>query len=114
MRHLIGNLEREAIELAHVWPKTYPSLEPGRENCCCFWFVGLEIKKDLGGQTLDLTSPIKKFTELVMGTAVSIGRWKEGGVMLVFSFEIGHFASIFFLLISEFSLFYQLHLILEF
>ena len=32
VRHLILNLEREAIELAHVWPKTYPSLEEGREK----------------------------------------------------------------------------------
>jgi hypothetical protein len=77
---LVGNLEREAIELAHVWPKTYPSLEEGREKSCCYWFVGLVIKASSaeGTQNLDLTTPIKKFTELVMGTAITIKRWKEG------------------------------------
>lgn len=81
VRHLVGNLEREAIELAHVWPKTYPSQEPGKEKTCCYWFVGLQLKplKDTDGkQNLDLTTPIKKFTELVMGTAISIQRWKDG------------------------------------
>ena len=84
VRHLITNLEREAIELAHVWPKTYPSLEPGKEKTCCYWFVGLVIKQPSQSegssqqQSLDLTTPIKKFTELVMGTAITIKRWKEG------------------------------------
>ncbi len=83
VRHLVGNLEREAIELAHIWPKTYPSLEEGKEKTCCYWFVGLLIKQQQtsgteGTQNLDLTTPIKKFTELVMGTAVTIKRWKEG------------------------------------
>ncbi len=88
VRHLIANLEREAIELAHVWPKTYHSLEAGKEKTCCYWFVGLVIKTPAssaageGGQqqqqSLDLTTPIKKFTELVMGTAITNKRWKEG------------------------------------
>ena len=89
MRHLVLNLEREAIDLAHVWPKTYPSLEEGREKCCCYWFVGLVIKSSLtanqqqdedGSQkkNLDLTTPIKKFSELVMSAAHTIGCWKEG------------------------------------
>lgn len=78
VRHLILNLEREAIELAHVWPKTYPSLEEGREKTCCYWFVGLVIKtkpsvEDASQpQNLDLTSPIKTFCELVMRSAVTI------------------------------------------
>ena len=77
VRHLISNLEREAIELAHVWPKTYPSLEEGKEKTCCYWFVGLIIKQkqtEEGGQpqNLDLTTPIKAFTELVMRAAISI------------------------------------------
>lgn len=77
VRHLILNLEREAIELAHVWPKTYPSLEEGREKMCCYWFVGLVIKAkpsdDTGQpQNLDLTTPIRAFTELVMRTAITI------------------------------------------
>ena len=78
VRHLILNLEREAIELAHVWPKTYPTLEEGREKTCCYWFVGLVIKTRVTEdgaqpqQNLDLTTPIKAFTELVMRSAVTI------------------------------------------
>ena len=77
VRHLILNLEREAIELAHVWPKTYPSLEEGREKTCCYWFVGLVIKTrqtedGTAPQNLDLTTPIKAFTELVMRSAITI------------------------------------------
>lgn len=82
VRHLVGNLEREAIDLAHVWPRTYPSLEPGREKCCCYWFVGLVIRTGTndGGQPqiLDLTTPIRKFTELVKGASINIKMWKEG------------------------------------
>ncbi len=91
VRHLVGYLEKEAIDLVHVWPKTYPSLEAGREKTCCYWFLGLVIRQQqqqqasAGGeapvqqpQSLDLTTPIKKFTELVMGTAITIKRWKEG------------------------------------
>ena len=77
VRHLILNLEREAIELAHVWPKTYPSLEEGKEKLCCYWFVGIILKTSPAIDTakhksLDLTTPIKAFTELVMRTAHSI------------------------------------------
>ena len=78
VRHLILNLEREAIELAHVWPKAYPSLEEGREKTCCYWFVGLVIRTQPSSETgqspnLDLTAPITKFTELVMKQSESIG-----------------------------------------
>ena len=79
VRHLILNLEREAIDLAHVWPKAYPSLEEGREKTCCYWFVGLVIKTQPSSESgqaapnLDLTAPITKFTELVMKTSESIG-----------------------------------------
>ena len=72
VRHLIQNLEREAIELAHVWPKTYPSLEEGREKTCCYWFVGLVIRtnrQEDGQRELDLTTPIKSFTEVVARSA---------------------------------------------
>ena len=83
MRHLVGNLEREAIDLAHVWPKTYPSLEPERETRCCYWFIGLQLKtarKDDGTpQSLDLTVPIRKFTEVVMSSdTTTVGMWREG------------------------------------
>merc|ERR1712029_1109221 len=65
------------IEVAHVWPKTYPSLEEGREKTCCYWFVGLEIKSEVSG-SLSVTMPIKQFTEQVMRSATAIGVWKEG------------------------------------
>ena len=78
VRHLVGNLEREAIELAHVWPKTYPSLKEGKEKTCCYWFVGLIIKQSSTDGAINLTAPIRKFTELVMGTALTIKSWKEG------------------------------------
>jgi hypothetical protein len=77
VRHLILNLEREAIDLAHVWPKTYPSMDEGRDKTCCYWFVGLVIKTSPSAeagqpQNLDLTTPIKTFCELVMRAAVTI------------------------------------------
>jgi len=83
VRHLILNLEREAIDLAHVWPRTYPSLEEGREKTCCYWFVGLALKTQASedgtkAQNLDLTTPIKSFTETLMRAAVNITVWKEG------------------------------------
>lgn len=89
VRHLVGNLEREAIELAHVWPKTYPSLEPGKEKTTCYWFIGLVIKTTpttpVAGEApanaqinLDLTTPIRVFCELVMRGAITIKMWKEG------------------------------------
>ena len=34
VRHLVANLEREAINLAHIWPKTYSSLVEGQEKIC--------------------------------------------------------------------------------
>eukprot|EP00095_Tigriopus_kingsejongensis_P011624 snap_masked-scaffold638_size121162-processed-gene-0.23 protein:Tk11624 transcript:snap_masked-scaffold638_size121162-processed-gene-0.23-mRNA-1 annotation:"poly polymerase type 3 isoform x1" len=81
VRHLINNLEREVnITLAHVWPKPYPSLEPGREKLCCYWFIGINIKASQPGeqQNLDLTTPIKNFTELVMRSSMSTKVWQEG------------------------------------
>ena len=33
VRHLVANLEREAISLAHVWPKSYRSLVIGKIRC---------------------------------------------------------------------------------
>ena len=60
VRHLVANLEREAINLAHIWPKTYSSLEDGKEKICCYWFIGLKLDMEGGkGGQLDLTTPIK-------------------------------------------------------
>jgi len=79
VRHLVANLEREAISLAHVWPKSYRSLVEGCDKICCYWFIGLkvEIKEGSGGQ-LDLTTPIKAFTDIVMRSAIQINVWKTG------------------------------------
>jgi len=89
VRHLVGNLERDALELAHVWPKTYPSLEEGKEKTTCYWFIGLVIKATpptpAAGEApanpqinLDLTTPIRAFCELVMRSAITNQMWKEG------------------------------------
>ena len=83
VRHLVANLEREAISLAHVWPKSYRSLVEGCDKICCYWFIGLkvEIKEGSGGQ-LDLTTPIKAFTDIVMRSAIQINVWKTGNPRL--------------------------------
>jgi poly(A) polymerase len=83
IRHLIKDLEKEAIEYAHIWPKPYPSQAEGQAKLCCYWFVGLVItlpSESATGQSqnLDLTSPIKAFTEMVMRTALVNKTWKEG------------------------------------
>jgi len=78
VRHLVANLEREAIKLAHAWPITYPG--PGdSERLCKYWFIGLKLDLDgkQGGQ-LDLTTPIKAFTDIVMRSAIQINVWKTG------------------------------------
>jgi len=79
VRHLVANLEREAINLAHIWPKTYSSLEDGKEKICCYWFIGLKLDMEGGkGGQLDLTTPIKAFTDIVMRSAIQINVWKTG------------------------------------
>jgi len=80
VRHLVANLEREAISLAHVWPKSYRSLVEGCDKVCCYWFIGLkvELKEGNTGGQLDLTTPIKAFTDIVMRSAIQINVWKTG------------------------------------
>ena len=81
VRHLISNLERDpSISLAHVWPKTYPSLEEGREKTCCYWFIGIVVKpaSEGGNSNLDLTTAIKKFSELVISAGIQSKIWKDG------------------------------------
>ena len=80
MRHLISNLERESISLAHVWPRTYPANEDSAaasSKTTCYWFVGLVVGGAVGGQ-LDLTAPIKTFTDIVMRAAIQIHVWQPG------------------------------------
>ncbi len=78
MRHLISNLERESISLAHVWPRTYPANEDSAASkTTCYWFVGLVVGGAVGGQ-LDLTAPIKTFTDIVMRAAIQIHVWQPG------------------------------------
>jgi len=84
VRHLVANLEREAINLAHIWPYTYPSLVEGQEKTCCYWFIGLELNREGGnGGQFDLTTPIKAFTDIVMRSAIQINVWKQGMKILV-------------------------------
>jgi len=85
VRHLVANLEREAISLAHVWPKSYRSLVEGCEKVCCYWFIGLkvELKEGNTGGQLDLTTPIKAFTDIVMRSAIQINVWKTGVLEVV-------------------------------
>jgi len=80
VRHLVANLEREAISLAHVWPKSYRSLVDGCDKVCCYWFIGLKVEPKEGstGGQLDLTTPIKAFTDIVMRSAIQINVWKTG------------------------------------
>jgi len=80
IRHLVANLEREAISLAHAWPCTYPSLVEGQEKICKYWFIGLKLDLEGGkqGGQLDLTTPIKAFTDIVMRSAIQINVWKTG------------------------------------
>jgi hypothetical protein len=80
VRHLISNLERESISLAHVWPRTYPANEDSAaasSKTTCYWFVGLVVGGAVGGQ-LDLTAPIKTFTDIVMRAAIQIHVWQPG------------------------------------
>jgi len=79
VRHLVCNLEREAINLAHIWPRTYSSLAEGQEKICCYWFIGLKLNLEGGkGGQLDLTTPIKAFTDIVMRNAIQVNVWKTG------------------------------------
>jgi len=66
--------------LAHVWPKSYRSLVDGCDKVCCYWFIGLKVEPKEGstGGQLDLTTPIKAFTDIVMRSAIQINVWKTG------------------------------------
>ena len=77
VRHLISSLERENISLAHVWPKTYCGATESTAKTTCYWFVGLLVGGSAGAH-LDLTSPIKNFTDIVMRSAIQINVWKTG------------------------------------
>ena len=48
----MASLERE-VNLAHIWPKAYSSLEAGKEKRCCYWFIGLKLDKE-GGRMLNV------------------------------------------------------------
>eukprot|EP00088_Acartia_fossae_P040415 TRINITY_DN4209_c0_g1_i9.p1 TRINITY_DN4209_c0_g1~~TRINITY_DN4209_c0_g1_i9.p1 ORF type:complete len:630 (-),score=201.37 TRINITY_DN4209_c0_g1_i9:369-2258(-) len=77
IRHLISKLEQENISLAHVWPKPYPGQEEGNKKTTCYWFVGIVVGGSAGAH-LDLTAPIKHFTDIVMRSAIQINVWKNG------------------------------------
>ena len=52
----------------------------GCDKVCCYWFIGLkvELKEGNAGGQLDLTTPIKAFTDIVMRSAIQINVWKTG------------------------------------
>ena len=52
----------------------------GCDKICCYWFIGLkvEMKDGQAGGQLDLTTPIKAFTDIVMRSAIQINVWKQG------------------------------------
>ena len=61
--HLVWNLEKELVQLTHIWPKSYPSLEEGKEKTSCCWFIGLLLKgkkkrKKRGNQLVNENSPL--------------------------------------------------------
>lgn len=67
IRILIGQLESsEAIELAHIYPRSYPSpsedFSKGKQ--VLMWFIGLVIKKSDGDKTVNvtITPEIQTFT----------------------------------------------------
>ncbi len=63
--------------MAHVWPKTYCGATESTAKTTCYWFVGLLVGGSAGAH-LDLTSPIKNFTDIVMRSAIQINVWKTG------------------------------------
>ena len=52
----------------------------GCDKVCCYWFIGLkvELREGNSGGQLDLTTPIKAFTDIVMRSAIQINVWKTG------------------------------------
>ena len=60
----------------------------GCDKICCYWFIGLkvEMKDGKAGGQLDLTTPIKAFTDIVMRSAIQINVWKQGLLLLLFQF----------------------------
>ena len=61
----------------------------GCDKICCYWFIGLkvEMKEGQGGQ-LDLTTPIKAFTDIVMRSAIQINVWKQGLLLVIICFSL--------------------------
>lgn len=57
IRILIGQLESsEGIELAHIYPRSYPPPEEfGEGKEVLMWFIGLAIKKSEGDRTVNVT-----------------------------------------------------------
>ena len=63
----------------------------GCDKICCYWFIGLkvEMKDGQSGGQLDLTTPIKAFTDIVMRSAIQINVWKQGLQLLYVFLEAG-------------------------
>ena len=41
LRHFVCDLEKELLQLVQIWPQFYPSLELGKEQTACYWFIGI-------------------------------------------------------------------------
>ena len=69
----------------------------GCDKICCYWFIGLkvEMKDGQAGGQLDLTTPIKAFTDIVMRSAIQINVWKQGLPILYLFLSPGFNISLF-------------------
>ena len=69
----------------------------GCDKICCYWFIGLkvEMKDGQAGGQLDLTTPIKAFTDIVMRSAIQINVWKQGLLLSTYNVIICFTLSVF-------------------
>ncbi|MFH4973701.1 hypothetical protein AB6A40_000410 [Gnathostoma spinigerum] len=84
IRHLVAYLERNpCVNLCHINPKHFEPLKPVPidipiENpCCCVWFIGLDLNKQLK-KNIDLTEELQQFNDTVMRAATFQDLFVEG------------------------------------
>jgi len=78
IRHLIPLLEKhQYIQLPHIWPISYPAVNPIPDRSCTQWFIGLQFHESKN-LNIDLTQDITQFTENVIGAARNLNLHKEG------------------------------------
>ncbi|XP_031785628.1 poly(A) polymerase gamma-like [Nasonia vitripennis] len=82
IRHLIGSFDRNPnITLAHINPKSFPSLKPEADEHVCMWLIGLKFRK-AENLNIDLTSDIKSFIETTERQAKKINNLFKNGMFL--------------------------------